>query len=215
MHVYLFLINALALTLMLLDKHFARTHHWRIPERTLLLAAAMGGSLGARSINEAVKELILKRYKDKKCFFLHATGSNGTAMIDELNGEIDLSQNKHVMLREYIDDMDVCMSAADIVICRAGASTISELQVMGKASVLIPYPYAAENHQYFNAKDLADNNAAILIEEKDLSGEKLVSLIDLLISNMDKVREYGENAKKMAVTDASKRITDCLCEIVK
>ena len=136
-------------------------------------------------------------------------------MIDELNNEIDLSQNKNVMLREYIDDMDVCMSAADIVICRAGASTISELQVMGKASVLIPYPYAAENHQYFNAKDLADSNAAILIEEKDLSGEKLISLIDLLISNMDKVREYGENAKKMAVTDASKRITDCLCEIVK
>lgn len=194
------------------DRDFSRAQ-LGVDSRPLILS--MGGSLGARSINEAVKELILKRYKDKKCFFLHATGSNGTAMIDELNGEIDLSQNKHVMLREYIDDMDVCMSAADIVICRAGASTISELQVMGKASVLIPYPYAAENHQYFNAKDLADNNAAILIEEKDLSGEKLVSLIDLLISNMDKVREYGENAKKMAVTDASKRITDCLCEIVK
>lgn len=194
------------------DRDFSRAQ-LGVDSRPLILS--MGGSLGARSINEAVKELILKRYKDKKCFFLHATGSNGTAMIDELNGEIDLSQNKHVMLREYIDDMDVCMSAADIVICRAGASTISELQVMGKASVLIPYPYAAENHQYFNAKDLANNNAAILIEEKDLSGEKLVSLIDLLISNMDKVREYGENAKKMAVTDASKRITDCLCEIVK
>ena len=194
------------------DRDFSRAQ-LGVDSRPLILS--MGGSLGARSINEAVKELILKRYKGKKCFFLHATGSNGTAMIDELNGEIDLSQNKHVMLREYIDDMDVCMSAADIVICRAGASTISELQVMGKASVLIPYPYAAENHQYFNAKDLADNNAAILIEEKDLSGEKLVSLIDLLISNMDKVREYGENAKKMAVTDASKRITDCLCEIVK
>lgn len=194
------------------DRDFSRAQ-LGVDSRPLILS--MGGSLGARSINEAVRELILKRYKDKKCFFLHATGKNGAAMIDELNNEIDLSQNKNVMLREYIDDMDVCMSAADIVICRAGASTISELQVMGKASVLIPYPYAAENHQYFNAKDLADNNAAILIEEKDLSGEKLVSLIDLLISNMDKVREYGENAKKMAVTDASKRITDCLCEIVK
>lgn len=194
------------------DRDFSRAQ-LGVDSRPLILS--MGGSLGARSINEAVKELILKRYKDKKCFFLHATGSNGVAMIEELNKEIDLSENKHVMLREYIDDMDVCMSAADIVICRAGASTISELQVMGKASVLIPYPYAAENHQYFNAKDLADNNAAILIEEKDLNGEKIVSLIDLLISNMDKVREYGENAKKMAVTDASKRITDCLCEIVK
>ena len=118
------------------------------------------------------------------------------------------------MLREYINDMDRCMSAADLVICRAGASTISELQVMGKASILIPYPYAAENHQYYNAKDLADNNAAILIEEKDLTGEKLTALVDLMLRNPDKIREFGENARKMAVTDASKRITDCLCELV-
>ena len=119
------------------------------------------------------------------------------------------------MLREYITDMDRCMAAADLVICRAGASSLSELQVMGKASILVPYPYASENHQYFNAKDLADNNAAIIIEEKDLSGEKLISVVDLLVSNMDKVKEFGDNAKKMAVTDASARITNCLLEIVK
>ncbi len=179
------------------------------------LILSMGGSLGARAINEAVKELILSRYEDKKCAFLHATGSNGVAMLEDLNSKIDMGANKHVMIREYINDMDRCMSAADLVICRAGASSLSELQVMGKASILVPYPYASENHQYFNAKDLADNNAAIVIEEKDLSGEKLISIVDLLISNMDKVREFGENAKKMAVTDATKRIVDCLCEIVK
>ncbi len=179
------------------------------------LILSMGGSLGALAINKAVKELILNRYESKKCAFLHATGSNGVAMLEDLNSKIDMASNPHVMIREYISDMDRCMSAADLVICRAGASSLSELQVMGKASILVPYPYASENHQYFNAKDLADNNAAIIIEEKDLSGEKLISVVDLLIENMDKVREYGENAKKMAVCDASQRITQCLCEIVK
>ena len=179
------------------------------------LILSMGGSLGAKAINDAVKHMILSRYKDKNCYYLHATGSNGAGMIDELSKEIDLKENSHIMLREYINDMDRCMSAADLVICRAGASTISELQVMGKPSILIPYPYAAENHQYYNAKDLADNNAAILIEEKDLDGEKLTAIVDLLISNMDKLKQFGENAKKMAVTDASERITNCICEIVK
>ncbi len=178
------------------------------------LILSMGGSLGARAINQAVKELILNRYEKKDCAFLHATGSNGVTMLADMQEKIDLENNKHVILCEYINDMDRCMSAADLVICRAGASTLSELQVMGKASILIPYPYASENHQYFNAKDLADNNAAIIIEEKDLSGEKLISVIDLLVSNMDKVYSFGENAKKMAVTDATEKITQCLCEIV-
>lgn len=178
------------------------------------LVLSMGGSLGAKSINEAVGEMLMAKYKDEDCFFLHATGSNGVAMIDDVKSKIDLNRYKNVMLREYINDMDRCMSAADLVICRAGASTISELQVTGKASILIPYPYAAENHQYYNAKDLADNNAAILIEEKDLTGEKLTALVDLMLKNPDKIKEFGENAKKMAVTDASKRITECLCEIM-
>ncbi len=184
-----------------------------LDDRPLVLS--MGGSLGAKSINEAVEQMILSTYGDKKCYYLHATGKNGVSMIDEMGQKIDLGNNKHIMLREYINDMDRCMSAADLVICRAGASSISELQVMGKASILIPYPYAAENHQYYNAKDLADNNAAILIEEKDLDGEKLTSLVNLLISNPDKLKLYGENAKKMAVTDAAKRITENLIEIVK
>ena len=175
----------------------------------------MGGSLGAKSINEAVSHLILTKYGEKKCYFLHATGKNGVALIDELGEKIDLDANKHIMLREYINDMDRCMSAADLVICRAGASTISELQVMGKASILIPYPFAAENHQYYNAKDLVDNNAAILIEEKDLSGEKLCNIVDELLADPDRLKTFGENAASMAVTDAAKRITESLCEIVK
>lgn len=187
----------------------------KLDDRPLILS--MGGSLGAKVINESMTELIAQRYEKKDCYFLHATGKNGVGMFDVLKNEkkIDLENNKHIMLREYIDDMYRCMAAADLVICRAGASTLSELQAMGKPSILVPYPYAAENHQYHNAMALVNNGAAILIEDKDLTGERLIKEVDKLLAHPEKLKEIGENAKKMAIYDATERIVNCICEIVK
>lgn len=181
------------------------------------LVLSMGGSLGARVLNEAMTELISKRYQDEKCYFLHATGKAGVGMMDVLRDEkkIDIDSNKYIMLREYINDMDRCMSAADLLICRAGASSLSEIQAMGKPSILIPYPYAAENHQYYNAMTLVDKGAAILIEDKDLTGERLTKEVDELLSNPEKLKEMGENAKKMAILDATDRIVECVAEIAR
>ena len=109
--------------------------------------------------------------------------------------------------------MDLCMAAADLVINRAGASTISELQVKGMPSILIPSPNVAENHQYYNAKTLADNNAAILIEEKDLTGESLINAIKSIIDDKEKLKQMGENAKKTAVFDANDRICDVIMNL--
>lgn len=187
----------------------------KLDDRPLILS--MGGSLGAKVINESMTELIAQRYEKKDCYFLHATGKNGVGMFDILKNEkkIDIENNKHIMLREYIDDMYRCMAAADLVICRAGASTLSELQAMGKPSILVPYPYAAENHQYHNAMALVNNGAAILIEDKDLTGERLIKEVDKLLAHPEKLKEIGENAKKMAIYDATERIVNCICEIVK
>lgn len=187
----------------------------KLDDRPLILS--MGGSLGAKVINESMTELIAQRYEKKDRYFLHATGKNGVGMFDVLKNEkkIDLENNKHIMLREYIDDMYRCMAAADLVICRAGASTLSELQAMGKPSILVPYPYAAENHQYHNAMALVNNGAAILIEDKDLTGERLIKEVDKLLAHPEKLKEIGENAKKMAIYDATERIVKCICEIVK
>ena len=187
----------------------------KVDDRPVILS--MGGSLGARVINEAMTELIEKRYQQKNCYFLHATGKNGVGMFDVIQNEkgIDLKENTHIMLREYIDDMYRCMAAADLVICRAGASSLSELQAMGKPSILIPYPYAAENHQYHNAMSLVNNDAAILIEEKDFTGERLIKEVDALLANPERLKTIGENARKMAIYDATERIVKCLCEIVK
>lgn len=194
------------------NKEFARAE-MKLDSRPLILS--MGGSLGARAINEAVKYLILNRYEKKDCYYLHATGKAGAAMIDDIDKEIDLGANPQIMLREYINDMDRCLAAADLVVCRAGASSLSEIQALGKPSILVPYPYAAENHQFYNAKTMSDRDAAILIEEKDFTGERLLSEVEKLISEPNRLEIMGENAKAMAIVDASQRITECICKIIK
>lgn len=196
------------------DREFSRAE-LGVDERPVILS--MGGSLGARVINNAVTQLIEERYERKDCYFLHATGKAGVGMFDVIEKEknINLEENKHIMLREYINDMHRCMAAADLVICRAGASSLSEIQAMGKPSILVPYPYAAENHQYYNAMELVKNDAAILIEEKDFTGERLIREIDALLADKQRLLTLGENAKKMAIYDATERIVSCICEIVK
>ncbi len=194
------------------NKEFARAE-MKLDSRPLILS--MGGSLGARAINEAVKYLILHRFEKKDCYYLHATGKAGASMIDDIGKDVDLNANTQIMLREYINDMDRCLAAADLVVCRAGASSLSEIQALGKPSILVPYPYAAENHQYYNAKTMSDRDAAILIEEKDFTGERLLSEVEKLLSKPERLKKMGENARAMAILDASQRITECVCKIVK
>ena len=194
------------------NKEFARAE-MKLDSRPLILS--MGGSLGARAINEAVKYLILHRFEKKDCYYLHATGKAGASMIDDIGKDVDLNFNPQIMLREYINDMDRCLAAADLVVCRAGASSLSEIQALGKPSILVPYPYAAENHQYYNAKTMSDRDAAILIEEKNFTGERLLSEVEKLLSKPERLKKMGENARAMAILDASQRITECVCKIVK
>ena len=110
--------------------------------------------------------------------------------------------------------MPVCLAAADVVVARAGAMTLSEIQVKGKPSILIPSPNVAENHQYHNAMALVNKKAAIMIEEKDLTPEKLTEAIDSLAASPKRLAEYSENAKKMGIANASERIYDIIMEVV-
>lgn len=111
--------------------------------------------------------------------------------------------------------MDVCMAAADLVIGRAGASTLSEIEALGKASILIPSPYVAENHQYHNAMALVKRNAARIIEENELTSERLQNVIDEVLSNKEELAEIEKNAKSMAVTDSAKRIADIIVSLCR
>ncbi len=125
---------------------------------------------------------------------------------------IDLNDYPRIQAREYIDDMALWTAAADLVISRAGAITISELEVLGKPSILVPYPYAAENHQYHNAKVLEDHRAAILVEEKDYSKEAIIERIEELYHSPEKLKELGKNAASLAVYDTTRQIYDRIME---
>ena len=109
-------------------------------------------------------------------------------------------------IRTYIDDMPDCLAAADLVISRAGAMTLSELEASGTACVLIPSPNVAENHQYHNARVLEERGAAVVIEEKNLSPELLRSTVAGLCEEPQTLCRLGKNAQKMAVLDANERI---------
>ena len=139
---------------------------------------------------------------------IHATGSYGVELFPQLLKErgAQVEGNRHIDIREYIDNMAQCLAAADLVICRAGASTISELEAAGRASVLIPAPNVAANHQYYNALVLEKRGAAILIEEKDLTGELLCQKVGELVDDPGRLRQLGENAQRLAILDANQRI---------
>ncbi len=177
----------------------------KLDERPVILS--FGGSLGARKINEAVIELIADTAKTDAFQHIHAYGQFGQWFLPTLEDKgVRPSEHQNLDIREYINDMQTCLAAADLVICRAGAITLSELQAQGKASILIPSPNVAENHQYHNAMALVSNRAASIIEEKDLTGEVLVRKVKELLSQPDLLREYQQNARKMAICDANERI---------
>ncbi|MDR0530628.1 MAG: undecaprenyldiphospho-muramoylpentapeptide beta-N-acetylglucosaminyltransferase [Oscillospiraceae bacterium] len=179
-----------------------------LDERPMVLS--MGGSLGARAINEAVCGMIALLWKERAVQFHHAYGQYGAWVPGLLQQKgVDLNAPE-LTLREYIDDMARCLSAADLVIGRGGASAVNEIQALGKPSILIPSPNVAENHQYFNAKTLADRGAAILIEEKDLTPALLADTVRMLLADKARLADMGKAARAMAVTDANERIYDVL-----
>ena len=180
-----------------------------LDNRPMILS--FGGSLGARRINEAVTELIKWHNGTDKFYHIHGTGKVGFEAMTNALKDIELSNN--ITVREYINDMDICMAAADLVICRAGAITLGELGCCGKPSVLIPSPFVAENHQYHNAMTLKKAGAAEIIEEKDLSGESLIETVSMLIENKPKLAYMSEAAYKSSISDANERIYEVLMKL--
>ena len=188
------------------DRREAR-EFYNVGDRICILS--FGGSLGAQRLNEAVSELMAWHLAEKDFVHIHGSGSyyGPSYYFDMLKEKgIDAHEHDNLIIREYINDMPRCLAAADLVISRCGAITLAELKAAGRASVLIPSPNVAENHQYHNAMVLESHGAGIVIEEKDLTGELLCKTVKELTENPDKLKELSENAKKLAVTDANERI---------
>ena len=124
-------------------------------------------------------------------------------------------KNNRLRITEYINDMNVCLAAADLVICRSGASTLAELEAAGKASILIPSPIVAGNHQYHNAMVLGKAGAAVVIEQKDVTNEKIISEIERLYNDPDTVQVMSDSASKLHLNDTNKRILDVVDKLYK
>jgi len=176
---------------------------------------SFGGSLGAKCINEAMAELIARSAKDGKYYHIHGYGQQGKWMPDLLREKgVDLDKCENLDVRQYIDNMSDCLAACDLVISRAGAITLSEIQAKGRPAVLIPSPYVAENHQFHNAMSMVNKRAAMLIEEKDLTGEKLMQTVDSMLTDPEVLKEYRNNAQSLAITDANERIYQTVKEVL-
>ena len=169
---------------------------------------SFGGSLGAGCINETMTEVI-KWHTGKKLNInhIHGYGGMGKDTFPKAMKEAGIPlKSDRLRITEYINDMDVCLAAADLVICRSGASTLAELEAAGKASILIPSPIVAGNHQYHNAMVLGKAGAAIVIEQKDVTNEKMIEEIEKLYNSPEKAEEMSACAKKLCVTDTNDRI---------
>lgn len=173
---------------------------------------SFGGSLGAGCINDTMTEVIKWHTKNNlKINHIHGYGGMGKETFPQAmeSAGIPLKSDR-LRITEYINDMNVCLACADLVICRSGASTLAELEASGKASILIPSPIVAGNHQYHNAMVLGKAGASVVIEQKDVTNEKIISEIEKLYGNPEKVTAMSCRAKELHLADTNKRILDVI-----
>lgn len=195
-----------------MDKGQAR-RELGLDERPLILS--FGGSLGAARLNETMAEVLRRSHEKGTYQHIHGTGKKGYDALCALLKEKGVPlRGDGITVRDYIDDMPRCMAAADLVISRCGAMTLSELPAAGKASILIPSPNVAENHQYHNAMALANKGAALCIEEKDLTPDSLWEAIEETAGHPDTLRNMAEAARRCAILDASERIYAVIRDIL-
>lgn len=176
---------------------------------------SFGGSLGAETLNMAVcrmLESIADKYPDTE--FYHAAGKRDFEHLKEEFSKHGLLEKKNVVLVDYIYDMDVRMKRADVVISRAGAMTISELALLGKAAVLVPSPYVAANHQYKNAKVLYDAGACELVQDSEFEGGRLTKVVENMLMNEAARNSFGHNIKAFAKPEANRIIYEEIKKII-
>ena len=178
------------------------------------LVVSFWGSQGAGHMSERTVDFVERWAAEGRRFhYVHAAGRDYEDMTAELKKRGVAATNREV--RPYIDDMPVVMAAADLVICRAGASTIGELTALGKPAILVPSPFVAANHQFKNAKVLADRGGVELIEEKDCTGAGLYESAMALLADGARRAAMGRALKELASPHAAQDIYENLIRLMK
>ena len=187
-----------------------------IPDDVSTVILSFGGSMGAEKVNDAVFTL-MQRYTGGRegVWHTHTTGAIEKDIAAGWFRERGLDKYKNLELLEYIYDMPIRMAAADIVISRAGAMTVSELALHGKCTVFIPSPNVTDDQQYKNAKVLADADAALIIREGADCGDRLCAAVTGLCEHPENRAKMEENIKKFASPDANRLIYNDIVKLVK
>ena len=170
--------------------------------RARLRVLIVGGSLGADILNSTVPVAVRKMPAETRPEIWHQTGRGKRETTEKAYSKDAVT----TIVTEFIDDMADAYKWADVVICRAGAMTIAELAAAGIASILVPYPYAVDDHQTANARFLATRDAAILLPQPELSASRLAELLQSFATNREMLLKMAVNARACAVPDATESV---------
>lgn len=184
-------------------KHFSLSEE----KKTLLI---IGGSLGARTINNSVKKHLGALLKSG----VQVIWQTGKFYIDDCRKAAEEFANPNLIVTDFVSRMDLAYAIANLVISRAGASSISELCLLGKPSILVPSPNVAEDHQTHNAMALVRKNAAVLVKDADAENDLIATALALL-SDAEKLEELSANVQTLAERDSARRIADEVMKLVK
>ncbi len=175
----------------------------------------MGGSQGAKSIDDATIQCLKQIFEKYDIQVIFQTGAkhyeNTIKALEEVYPEFE--HNKNLVIKPYFDDMVTALKATDIAISRAGSLSLSEICACGIAPILIPYPYAAADHQRKNAKSLLNKNACLYLEDKETTGETLLEKLDELLSDPEKLASIQANTRALAKLDATQTIVEQLKKV--
>lgn len=176
----------------------------------------MGGSQGAKSVNDAAVSILKKLSKDDNIQIIFQTGKRNYDKVYFKLKEIypEFEEDKNIILKPYFDNMVSVLKASDIAVSRAGSLSISELCACGIASILIPYPHAAADHQRKNARYMEEKRAALYLEDADTTQDTLLIAIEQLLNNPEKLKTIQHNAYALAKLDAAQNIVSQLKSII-
>jgi len=170
-----------------------------------------GGSQGAHRVNEAMADAAAAlRDAIPGLRVIHQTGAADHAALQARYASLGVAAE----VREFIDDMGAAYHAADLVVCRAGATTVAELTALGKPAILVPYPFAADDHQRANASVLAAHGAGILVLDRELGGGGLAQTIIELARDRARLKAMGDAARRLGVPDAAAQVVTTCREVV-
>lgn len=169
----------------------------------------VGGSLGAQAINQAVPQALALMTEETRPFVVHQTGKRHHAAVVQMYQQAGVQAD----IRAFIDDMAASYAAADLVICRSGALTVAELAAVGVASLLIPFPFAVDDHQTHNARFLSERGAAVLLPQTRLNAENLAQWLGA--QRREKLLAMARQARSVARADAAAVVAAACAEIVE